>query len=158
MLSFAADSSARVQQISPASARTEVQRFPLAEDFFDGVADPVITSNPAVAHVRGRNRFRAASHSSRIGGFAARRNFSDRSCENNRSCPRTLRRSAPSAPIMGCRCQVLMVNSALTGGSYGHISFFGSRQRGDPSTDRISDEASGNLCRVLVAASFAGGS
>src|SRR5882762_2426599 len=80
-----------------------------------------------------------------------------RSYENNRSCPRTLRRSAPSAPIMGCRCHVLMVSSALTGGSYGHISFFGSRQR-DPSTDRISDEASGDVCRVLVAASFAGGS
>jgi hypothetical protein len=29
MLSFAAYSSARVQQISPASARTEVQRFPM---------------------------------------------------------------------------------------------------------------------------------
>ena len=58
---------------------------PFAEDSFDGVADPVITSNPAVAHVGGRNRFRAASHSSRIGGFAARRSFSDRSQSVNTS-------------------------------------------------------------------------
>src|SRR6267154_5691865 len=41
MLSFAAYSSARVQQISPASARTDVQRFPSADDSLDGVADPV---------------------------------------------------------------------------------------------------------------------
>src|SRR6266576_1288650 len=75
-------------------------------------------------------------------------------CENNGSCRRTWQRSAHAAPIMGCRCQVLMVSSVLTGGSYGHISFFGSRQR-DPSTDRIGHEAGRDLCRVLVAASFA---
>jgi len=39
-------------------------------------------SNPAVAHVGGHNSFRAASHSSRIGGFAARRNFADRASES----------------------------------------------------------------------------
>ena len=53
MLSFAAYSSARVQQISPTSARTECNASPFAEDSFDGLADPVITSNPAVAHVGG---------------------------------------------------------------------------------------------------------
>jgi hypothetical protein len=42
-----------------------------AENSFDGVANPVITSNPAFAHAGGRIRFREASHSSRIGGFAA---------------------------------------------------------------------------------------
>jgi hypothetical protein len=43
-----------------------MQRY-LAEDSFDGVADPFITPNPAVAHAGGgRNRFRAASYSSRI--------------------------------------------------------------------------------------------
>ena len=88
---------------------------PFAEDSFDCVADPVITSNPAVAHVGGRNRFRAASHSSRIDGFAARRSFSDRGQSVNTSAFVGTNRadeSITSGLRVSCRRDVLLVMMA----------------------------------------------